>query len=979
MADESSKINKSNLDPSPKTELFVWGSDKYGQLGLGNKNAARCYCVPRLCNFNISIMKVACGSFHTAILSNQGQIYTVGSNLCGQLGLGKTVEKSNIPMLVDAVKDIIFTDISCGNQYSMAITKISTNFNTNIVYSWGDNSNGALGTGKTENEFLPQKATFNSGYQLAIQKIVCGSRHSAAIDNQGNLYTFGCNEFGQLGIEKTGIYPFPKILKIAELKSKISDIACNDCQTIILLENGSLYTIGSLNPIKNYEPKLVSGLEKDPIIAQISGRGMLGMCLSEQGNLYQWEISNKIAENQAKMISGFKNKLVGFEIGSTKFQAALDILGVIYTWGENINGELGQGDYESKKFPTPVILLKGRKIKQIACGESFAYAICEQNIISPAISTIQEDTNSIKRPTPMLTTSYVSRSGFESSRVYMTPRKPPPVISSRLASEIKPNDSNILYYESRKNSPENKISESKNSDQELEFVQKENEYLMNKIRDLEIRIKTREQGYDKKYKEKLDEALQKLQEAKQNNANLEASIIGEKKKGQQFENESYDLARKNEELVRKKILMKENNDRKIYEKRLEYSSKLSKLLSDCEEKIEFEIEEKHKLMKIKSEEITHFHENITNLENELNSLLKSKETDQQKYESDIRILNTQIEDAKKLLDERTQFGLKAREEQKTLEKELENLLSECKNTEENLVQNENNENKMKDEILNLKQEIQQIEEILQNSISKNEEIEAELNKKEGELQEYLEKVRKKDENEMNEINNLQNTYNQIDGKNKELQNMLNLKINTINELVNEIEEWKKEAEKRKQTTQELEKNLEDLKSNNRRLLELLNEGLYNKAAEYKQRAKQMLQKTNLPNTEKISPPLNTENSLKQLEQIKPNIPIKLENYPKSDSKKQPENFITPFIPQIETITKTPLKIAEQCQPQNETLGSPTNLHEEIMQSAQRLLASLGSKMSVQNPYKTPLKQDSNIRRPYITPSTSAYGFTKGYK
>ena len=88
------------------TEVFVWGEDKYGQLGIDSQLQANPSTdasalkgsvvrykrpdfipVPRSCSFNIVIKQVDCGEHHSGILTAQGHLYMMGSNRVGQLGV----------------------------------------------------------------------------------------------------------------------------------------------------------------------------------------------------------------------------------------------------------------------------------------------------------------------------------------------------------------------------------------------------------------------------------------------------------------------------------------------------------------------------------------------------------------------------------------------------------------------------------------------------------------------------------------------------------------------------------------------------------------------------------------------------------------------------------------------------------------------------------------------------------------------------
>ena len=84
--------------PISYTKVFVMGDTRYGQLGFqtsNDPNEPSCSTlhfidVPRMCSYNILIKSVACGDSHTHLLSQDGYVYSMGSNSHGVLGLGKS-------------------------------------------------------------------------------------------------------------------------------------------------------------------------------------------------------------------------------------------------------------------------------------------------------------------------------------------------------------------------------------------------------------------------------------------------------------------------------------------------------------------------------------------------------------------------------------------------------------------------------------------------------------------------------------------------------------------------------------------------------------------------------------------------------------------------------------------------------------------------------------------------------------------------
>ncbi|CAJ0926297.1 18317_t:CDS:2 [Entrophospora sp. SA101] len=89
--------------------------------------------------------------------------------------------------------NIIFKKISCGENHCLALTKQGE------VYSWGDGRYGQLGHGDFRSLNKPKVIEFFQG--LKVTQIACGGLHSAVITDSGDLYTFGWNNLGRLGVK----------------------------------------------------------------------------------------------------------------------------------------------------------------------------------------------------------------------------------------------------------------------------------------------------------------------------------------------------------------------------------------------------------------------------------------------------------------------------------------------------------------------------------------------------------------------------------------------------------------------------------------------------------------------------------------------------------------------------------------------------------------------------------------------------------
>ena len=105
------------------TEVFGWGSDHKGQLGLGSQGPFKTYSSPRFCSFNISIQEISSGEDFCGFISDSGHVYSIGSNTNGKLGVGdKNLSYSSSPCLVEALAGYTSCKISCGYAHTGIIT-----------------------------------------------------------------------------------------------------------------------------------------------------------------------------------------------------------------------------------------------------------------------------------------------------------------------------------------------------------------------------------------------------------------------------------------------------------------------------------------------------------------------------------------------------------------------------------------------------------------------------------------------------------------------------------------------------------------------------------------------------------------------------------------------------------------------------------------------------------------------------------------
>ncbi|KAF2892607.1 hypothetical protein ILUMI_13565 [Ignelater luminosus] len=169
---------------------------------------------------NDPIIKIASGSKINAALTEQGTLYTFFNKL----------NFSN--------KDIV--DICAGREHCLILD------DTGNVYSFGRGSRGQLGHGSLEDELEPKLIEALAG--IKISKIATGGWHSCAVSAEGDVYTWGWNGNGQLGIgkineEAVGVMAIPQVVDFPDDSNAI-DVACGNRHTIVLLDNADLFGAG---------------------------------------------------------------------------------------------------------------------------------------------------------------------------------------------------------------------------------------------------------------------------------------------------------------------------------------------------------------------------------------------------------------------------------------------------------------------------------------------------------------------------------------------------------------------------------------------------------------------------------------------------------------------------------------------------------------------------------------------------------------
>lgn len=190
-------------------------------------------------------IQVAAGRYHYLVLTDKGNVYSLGNNRFGQLAQVHNANSDIINMVPHKITGFVGKPIqvAVGEFHSLVLT------DKGKVYSFGDNQYGQLG--RAENAGIEEKPNalpkMVSGFVGKPIQIVAGDYHSLILTDGGRVYSFGDNIYGQLGrVENAGLYApnaLPKM--VAGMEGKPIRIAAHKMFSLVFTDSGKVYSFGN--------------------------------------------------------------------------------------------------------------------------------------------------------------------------------------------------------------------------------------------------------------------------------------------------------------------------------------------------------------------------------------------------------------------------------------------------------------------------------------------------------------------------------------------------------------------------------------------------------------------------------------------------------------------------------------------------------------------------------------------------------------
>jgi len=228
--------------------VYVFGKNNYSQLGLYHVDPSvghiDQHCAPQILSFFGSkrIVRVACGYEHSLVVTEDQEVFGFGRNDNAQLGIGETGNGHNTPVRVAALCGKGIKLLTCGAHFTICTTE------SGDVFGHGANRHGQLGLGHCKEQVVPVEIPLLCGKGATV--ISCGGYHSLVATKRGDLFAFGKNERGQLGLGDLAQRVTPE--KVLELCGReITNIAAGFRHSIVATGDKDVYGFGNNRFVTN--------------------------------------------------------------------------------------------------------------------------------------------------------------------------------------------------------------------------------------------------------------------------------------------------------------------------------------------------------------------------------------------------------------------------------------------------------------------------------------------------------------------------------------------------------------------------------------------------------------------------------------------------------------------------------------------------------------------------------------------------------
>lgn len=281
--------------------------------------------------------RIDAGDRHALAITSGGRVLTWGDNSDGQLGTGSSDPYSATPDTIRVIRPMApAVAVAGGGAHSLMLDESS------VVWAWGAGTRGQLGNGSSSSASTAVRVVLDRDMTTVVA-IAAGGRHSVLLDSAGHVWTWGANDEGQLGIGSYVDQSLPRMVSPGSMGAVVA-IAAGAEHTVALSARGLLWAwgrnlhgaLGGATPPSSNVPVAVTRPE-----------GMNGVVAVAAGAYHTLALAND---------------------------------GYVWAWGANGRGQLGNGAHADSATPVRVTRPTGMaRPVALAAGGEHSLAITEES------------------------------------------------------------------------------------------------------------------------------------------------------------------------------------------------------------------------------------------------------------------------------------------------------------------------------------------------------------------------------------------------------------------------------------------------------------------------------------------------------------------------------------------------------------------------------------------------------------------------
>ncbi|XP_066271875.1 probable E3 ubiquitin-protein ligase HERC1 [Branchiostoma lanceolatum] len=376
--DDSSTGENGNM-VTENSEVYVWGSNSSHQLAEGSQEKI---LQPKLSPAFANAQTIEAGQYCTFVVYNDGTVRACGKGSYGRLGLGDSNNQTTLKKLNFDHRYVIrkISSSKGSDGHTLALTADGE------VFSWGDGDYGKLGHGNSSTQKYPKQIQ-GALQGKVVKSISAGYRHSAAVTEDGELFTWGEGDYGRLGHGDSNSKNLPTLVKDI---TNAGQVVCGSSHTIVVSQDGRTVwsfgggdngKLGHGDTNRVYKPKVIEALV-GLYIRKVCCGSQSSLALTSTGQLFAWGCgaclgcgSPESTALRPKLVEELANtRIVDVACGDSHC-LALTHDNEVYAWGNNAMGQCGQGHSQSPiTKPKKVVGLDGVTVHQISAGTSHSLA-----------------------------------------------------------------------------------------------------------------------------------------------------------------------------------------------------------------------------------------------------------------------------------------------------------------------------------------------------------------------------------------------------------------------------------------------------------------------------------------------------------------------------------------------------------------------------------------------------------------------------